>query len=107
VASTMPVTVVMVPRATGEEVGGLRKSFRSMHSQSVTRSATILRGHVTPGQLDELSRSGLVLWIEPYRPMKLVDEVASKIVAGDGGTQRLLAQSFGFDGSGVKVAVAD
>jgi hypothetical protein len=39
--------------------------------------------------------------------MKLFDEVASKIVAGDGGPQRLLPQSLGFDGTGVAVAVAD
>jgi hypothetical protein len=39
--------------------------------------------------------------------MKLFDEVASKIVAGDGGPQLLLSQSLGYDGSGVNVAVAD
>nr|WP_276607512.1 S8 family serine peptidase [Limisphaera ngatamarikiensis] len=39
--------------------------------------------------------------------MRLYDEVSSKIVAGDGGPNRLLAQRLGWDGSGVTVAVAD
>ena len=39
--------------------------------------------------------------------MKLNDEVASKIVAGDGGPNLLAMQSLGYDGSGVTVAVAD
>jgi hypothetical protein len=47
------------------------------------------------------------LWIERAPHFKLVDEVASKLVAGDGGTHLLLAQSLGYDGAGVTVAVAD
>src|SRR6185436_7817938 len=62
---------------------------------------------MNPARLEALARSEAVLWIEPWRGMKLFDEVASKIVAGDGGPRTLLAQSLGYDGSGVAVAVAD
>jgi subtilisin family serine protease len=39
--------------------------------------------------------------------IKLYDEIASKIVAGDSGPGRTLAMQFGYDGRGVTVAVAD
>src|SRR5215467_11085617 len=60
-----------------------------------------------PSQLGALALADSVLWIEPAPHMKLVDEVASKIVAGDGGPKTLLTQSLGYDGKGVSVAVAD
>ena len=101
------VTVLLVPRANAAEIAQARATLAKVQQQSTVRSGTILRGQVTSTQLDALSRSETVLWIEPYHPMKLVDEVSSKIVAGDGGPNVLLSQSLGFDGSGVKVAVAD
>jgi subtilisin family serine protease len=67
----------------------------------------ILRGKIARTRLAELARSDAVLWIEEDRDMKLYDEVASKLVAGDGGTGKLLTQTLGYDGSGVTVAVAD
>jgi hypothetical protein len=104
---SVDVTVLLVPRANSAEIATARQSFAAVRQQSTLRSGTILRGKISPGQLDALSRSETVLWIEPYHPMKLVDEVSSKIVAGDGGPNVLLSQSLGYDGSGVKVAVAD
>src|ERR1043166_568119 len=62
---------------------------------------------IPAGKLDDLAKSDVVLWIEPAPQSKLFDEVSSKIVAGDGGPNVLLSQSLGYDGSGVKVAVAD
>lgn len=106
-AQTVNVTVLLAPRASGAEIAQVHSSLAKVQQQSSLRSGTILRGQVTPTQLDALSRSNTVLWIEPYHPMKLIDEVSSKIVAGDGGPNVLLSQSLGYDGSGVKVAVAD
>jgi hypothetical protein len=103
----LDVTVVLAPRVDSLEIANARRTFTAIHQQSNLRSGTILRGKVTAAQLDALSRSETVLWIEPYHPMKLFDEVASKIVAGDGGQNVLLTQSLGYDGNGVKVAVAD
>jgi Subtilase family/Bacterial TSP3 repeat len=104
---SLDVTVLLVPRANSAEVATARGSFAAVRQQSTLRSGTILRGKINASQLDALSRSETVLWVEPYHPMKLVDEIASKIVAGDGGPNVLLSQSLGYDGSGVKVAVAD
>src|SRR6185436_12510378 len=67
----------------------------------------VLRGHVPPARLQALTASSEVLWIEPGPSMRLNDEIATKIVAGDGGPGRSLAQEFGYDGRDVTVAVAD
>ena len=50
-----------------------------------------------------------MLWIEPTPRMKLHDEIATKIVAGDDGNAGTLAtvHQLGFTGAGVTVAVAD
>jgi hypothetical protein len=78
-----------------------------VHQESSLRVGTVLRGSMNSARLQALARSQLVLWVEPYKGMKLFDEVASKIVAGDGGPGELLTQSLGYDGAGVTVAVAD
>jgi hypothetical protein len=101
------VAALLVPRATDAEVAEMRGMFNSIIQESKLHSGTILRGKLTRQRLDVLAQSETVLWIEPARPMKMFDEVASKIVAGDGGAQTLLTQSLGYDGSGVIVAVAD
>jgi len=101
------VTVLLAQGASPAEVAGVRSSLTKVQQQSTIRSGTILRGTLNPARLDALARSQAVLWIEPAPQFKLVDEVASKIVAGDGGTHTLLTQSLGYDGSGVSVAVAD
>ncbi len=103
----LAVTVLLAPRAPQPEIAATRGLLTVVQQQSTLRAGTVLRGKINPAQLEALSRSDAVLWIEPARGMKLYDEVASKLVAGDGGPQRLLTQSLGFDGTGVKVAVAD
>lgn len=103
----LDVAVLVAPRATGPEIGEARKVLHTVRQESTLRAGTVLRGRIPAGQLDALARSEAVLWIEPARDMKLSDEVASKIVAGDGGPHLLLPQTLGYDGSGVIVAVAD
>jgi hypothetical protein len=104
---TLNVTVLLAPRASGLEISRVRSSITRLQQTSVLRSGTVLRGKVTSAQLNTLALSSTVLWIEPAPNMKLVDEVASKLVAGDGGEHTLLTQSLGYDGAGVAVAVAD
>ena len=60
-------------------------------------------------KLQQLAESPAVLWIEPAPRMKLQDEIATKIVAGDDGNAGTLAtvHQLGFTGAGVTVAVAD
>jgi len=84
-----------------------RRSMKSIRQQSKLRIGTILRGSIAATDLDALAGSENVLWVEPeFRP-KLVDEIASKIVAGDAGPNLTQMQDYGFDGTGVRVAVAD
>ena len=103
----LEVSVLLAPRVSSIDVVVARRSFTALRQTSTLRSGTILRGTVSTAQLQSLAQSDAVLWIEPLRAMKLYDEVASKLVAGDGGPGRLLTQELGYDGAGVSVAVAD
>jgi subtilisin family serine protease len=106
-SETNDVAVLLSPRVTDAEVARAKRSFASISQESSQRTGHVLRGKLNAAQLDTLARSDSVLWIEPSPKMKLLDEVSSKIVAGDGGTHTLLTQSLGYDGAGATVAVAD
>jgi len=106
-AEPIQISVLLSPRATPTDTAQVRGQMHSVRQESRLRVGTVIRGKIPAGRLDALARSDAVLWIEPARDMKLFDEVSSKIVAGDGGPNRLLTQSLGYDGGGVKVAVAD
>jgi hypothetical protein len=101
------VSVLLSPRAGPAEIAQARRFFRAVQVPAQLRAGTILRGRITRGQLRQLAEWPAALWIEPGPNIKLFDEIASKIVAGDGGTRTTLMQSLGFDGAGVTVAVAD
>ena len=101
------VSVLLSPSVTPAETAQVRGQMHGVRQQSKLRSGTVIRGQIPAGSFSTLAQSDAVLWIEPAHDMKLFDEVSSKIVAGDGGPNTLLAQSLGYDGSGVKVAVAD
>jgi hypothetical protein len=101
------VAVLLAPRANAAAIAEAKRSFVAIRQESHLRAGTVLRGTINSARVTVLARSDTVLWIEPSRPMKLFDEVSSKIVAGDGGPQTLLTQSLGYDGAGVSVAVAD
>jgi hypothetical protein len=104
---SLQVAVLLSPRANDAETAQTQAHFAEVRSESKLRSGRVIRGRVSPAQLDALAASDTVLWIEPAPDMKLFDEVASKIVAGDGGPNLLDTQALGYDGSGVNVAVAD
>jgi subtilisin family serine protease len=103
----VPVSVLLSPAATPAELAATRSALQPLHHESHARFGAVLRGSIPHGKLAALAESPAVLWIEPAPKMKLFDEVASKIVAGDGGPHLTRSQLFGFDGSGVTVAVAD
>lgn len=60
-------------------------------------------------EIQKISASDSVLWIEPEFKPKLFDEVSTKIVAGQSSKGEHFARmhELGFDGKGVVVAVAD
>src|SRR5690349_65962 len=101
------VSILVRPKATAAETRETEGAFQSLKQKSLATFGTILRGKVSGARLANLAKSSAVLWIEPGPEFKLVDEVASKIVAGDGGVNVTMAQAAGFDGRGVTVAVAD
>ena len=101
------VSVLLAPDADPVEIAAVRLRLRQAGDPAVLHSGVVLRGRLSAAELEALARSDAVLWVEPAPRMRLYDEVSSKIVAGDGGPNRLLAQQLGWDGRGVTVAVAD
>jgi hypothetical protein len=106
-ADGLDVSVLAAPGAAPAELSGVRRGFIRIRGESSGRFGTVLRGRIGPSQLNTLAASPAVLWIEPAPQFRLNDEVASKIVAGDGGPGQLFTQGLGYDGRGVTVAVAD
>ena len=108
-AGPVRVRILLSPVASATDRLLVRRTLRTAGHETRSRFGNILRGEATPAQLAALARSDAVLWIEPAPRPKLLDEISSKIVGGDDGTNgtRTVTQQLGFDGSGVKVAVAD
>jgi hypothetical protein len=101
------VSVLLAADAPAPDLATARGSMKKVSSESVTRFGRVWRGEVSRTQLNALAASDAVLWIERAPQMKLNDETAAKIVAGDSGGHATLTQSLGYDGTGVSVAVAD
>jgi subtilisin family serine protease len=107
--ATVSVNILLSPLATAAEVATVRSRLAVVHHESHLRQGIVVRGELPPGQLDALSRSSSVLWIERAPKRKLVDEAASKLVGGDDGNVATptFTQQLGFDGTGVTICVAD
>jgi subtilisin family serine protease len=107
--AAIEVSVLLAPRAKAADASHARGQFDRLSGQSDLREGTILKGSVQVNRLQSLADSEAVLWIEPAPQMKLNDEVATKIVAGDDDNAGTLAtvHQLGFTGAGVTVAVAD
>lgn len=101
------VSVLLAPALSEADTVQVQRRFTRLRQQARLRVGRVLRGELPAGQLDALAADPGVLWIEPAPKMRLFDEVASRIVGGDGPTHQTLVQSLGYDGSGVTVAVAD
>ncbi|MFM1770066.1 MAG: hypothetical protein RJA22_2595 [Verrucomicrobiota bacterium] len=106
-AGEVAVTVLVAPRAPAVEAWAVRRRMRSVEQESRLGLGTVLRGRVAAGGVTALAESSAVLWIEPAPRMRLRDQVASEIVAGEGVGQSTLMQEAGLTGLGVTVAVAD
>jgi len=107
--STVDVNILLSPAATPAEIASVRPLLTAIHSESHLRLGVILRGKLPLNQLDALTQSSAVLWVEKAAKWKLLDEAASKIVGGDDGRTATptVTEQMGFDGAGVTVCVAD
>lgn len=101
------VSILVSPAATAQEALELKRLLQKLHQESKHRFGTVIRGGVSGDIVATLANSEAVLWIEPEFSPKLVDEIAAKIVAGNAGPNTTIMMDLGFDGNGVKVAVAD
>src|SRR6266540_1565808 len=103
------VRILLAHNATAVDAFKVKRLVRRLERGSPSRFGTILHAEITTAQLSALASLDTVLWIEPAPKMKLYDEIASKIVGGDDGTNgtRTVTQQLDFDGRGVRVAVAD
>src|SRR5262249_49741619 len=103
----LSLSVLLSPLAGAGDVATTRREFKEIKSESHSRFGAVLRGRIAPGRLKALADSSHVLWIEPGPQIKLYDEIASKIVGGDAAPGQTVAMQFGYNGTGVTVAVAD
>lgn len=108
-APDLEVSVLFAPRAKASEALAARRQFTRVTGESSLRQGNILRGAIPANKIQQLAESPSVLWIEPAPHMKLQDEIATKIVAGDDGAAGTLAtvHKLGYTGAGVTVSVAD
>lgn len=101
------VTVILASRAALADTAAVRAQFRAMSQQARHRFGDVWRGTVPGHRVSALADSPAVLWVEPGPRFKLNDETSSRIVGGDGSGHMTFTQELGFDGAGVRVAVAD
>jgi len=76
------VSLQLVPGANPAERVALRRAMQRFDREAPLSQGAILQGRISAAQLAFLARSPLVIWIEPAPQMRLVDEIASKIVGG-------------------------
>jgi hypothetical protein len=76
------VSLQLAPGTPPAERVAIRRAMQRFEREAALRQGAILQGQVSAAQLAFLARSPFVLWIEPAPRMRLVDEIASKIVGG-------------------------
>ena len=109
VAGLRAVKLLLAPGASPAEIALIRRHLQKPQPRTSFSLGTTYQGEVNAANLRVLALSPAVLWIEPAPRMKLVDQVATEIVAGEPNGLNGLAyvHELGFDGRGVTVAVAD
>jgi subtilisin family serine protease len=105
----LSVAALLAPGADPTEVRRVVEMFRSIQQAADLPGGAVVRGKLPVARLEALAASPAVVWLEESRPMRLFDEVATKIIAGHTADPGSLAyvHEFGFDGAGVAVSVAD
>ncbi len=101
------VRVILAPHLRRGELIENRFTLRGLKTLNRGAFGSLLQGWVGAEQLESLTTSPAVLWIEPAPSPKLYDEVSSEIVVGAWEERGGALQQLGFDGDGVLVAVAD
>lgn len=108
-AGAFPVKLLARPGASPLELRVIARHLHDSTPRPTLSAGTFFSGRLNAAELRVLAQSDAVLWIEPAPRMKLVDEVATTIVAGEGSAigGPAYVHELGYDGSGVIVAVAD
>jgi len=109
IGSKAPVRLLTRADLSGEDLALVFRQLQGARRRSVLGMGITYEGSLNLAQLRVLAQSPAVLWIEPAPRMKLVDAVATEIVAGETISEGGLAQvhRLGYDGRGVIVSVAD
>lgn len=104
---THAVSILATADAPLQELVRLHRLTGGLQVEAKIPAGKILRANVNAKQIDALSLSSAILWIEPAPNHKLFDEIASEIVGGEFEGFGTFVNELGFDGDGVSVAVAD
>ena len=109
VGQKLPVRIMTRAGLSGQDLALVFRHLQGAHRRVNLGGASTYEGTLNLAQLRVLAQSPGVLWIEPAPRMKMIDAVATEIVAGEfpeGGT-RTRVQDLGYDGRDVIVSVAD
>ncbi|MDB6053027.1 MAG: hypothetical protein JWN25_550, partial [Verrucomicrobiales bacterium] len=103
------IKILLSTNASPSEILALQRLLGAPDLKKSSRFGRVLEGNLMGRNLNAIAGSPAVLWMEGAGKPRLFDAIASKIVGGDDGdpTTPTYTQQLGFDGSGVKVAVAD
>lgn len=104
-----PVRLLTRSDLAGDELALVFRHLQGARRRSVLGMGITYEGSLNLAQLRVLAQSPAVLWIEPAPRMKLLDAVATEVVAGETISEGGLAgvHRLGYDGRGVIVSVAD
>ncbi len=107
--TNLPVKLLVRTGVATHELATVYANLGGISRFHTLQFGTFAEGQVNARQLWNLALSPAVLWIEPAPQMQLLDEISTKMVAGDTFSPGSLAHvhELGFDGRGVTVAVAD
>lgn len=105
----LPVRLLTRPDLSGPDLALVFRHLQGARKRATLNMGITYEGLLNLAQLRVLAQSPAVLWIEPAPRMKMVDAVATEIVAGETTGPGSLAhlQQLGYDGRGVIVSVAD
>ena len=105
----IPVKLLIPPGTGGPQIAQVLRILAGPVTHHTMGMGTFVTGQADLRRLSVLARSDAVVWIERAPHVKPVDEISTKIVAGETDRNGDFAhvQQLGFDGRGVVVAVAD
>lgn len=103
----LKIRVILAGDSSPENIQKICELIHTDKLPSLLKNSYYLQGKATGFELKKLLETPDILWVEPAGKLKIMGEVAAKIVEGENTDHFTWTQSLGYDGSGVIACVAD